>query len=773
MRIKLSREWIGVVTRLAAASAVALLMAGVSLPAAHAQGLIPADFFNAPIDPASPAEIEADTLSFDNATNTITASGDVVLRRSGYTLTGQSLVYNRTTSDARFVGSVTIKDPSGNLTETNDLTLTGGMKKAFLDAMTITTYDGARITADSTDYDAALQTLLINATYAPCGECIDAKGRRIGWSMKAKRIVSNSVDNSLTMEQPTLELLGIPVAWLPYLWLPDTSNETLNRIPKPTYAYTEKTGHSLAFSSMVYSSRWTDIILTPTVMSRQGLLVGAEWVQRFEKGSFSIKASGLYQRDQSAFTFTEAQRDWRGAIQTSGSFTPIEDWTVGWSYTTFTDAAYLPDYTRTDAKSSTNQVYATNVTADTYIDARIQQFNQLGNVTAAQQGEQGRALPALTFERINELGPGMGRIEISGRLLGVQRDVDSVGRSLTNATGGKVPYTFGYAGMKQHATFQLGWQNQYIGGGGFVATPYLGGRADVAYYDGTSPTLPGATTLWSATPIAAMDVRFPMAASDGSTVHLVEPIAQLVYRGSNTSKVGITNDNAQSFVFDDTNLFSYNRFSGTDRQETGLRANIGGRYQVSFADDSYFEIVAGQSFQLAGVNAFSLTDPVQMGAGSGLDRGASYAVLGAYGTFKPGLTVGGKLQVDTGTGQVMRSGAGANFSQDGYSAGVSYNFIAANQAVGVLTDQHEIYAEAAVPVAEYWTVSAFSYWDLLNNSWTKGGLGLKYDDGYLMLGANATKSNAVVDDTTITATFAIKAPAGLNLGYSRAFTAAQ
>ena len=52
----------------------------------------------------------------------------------------------------------------------------------------------------------------------------------------------------------------------------------------------------------------------------------------------------------------------------------------------------------------------------------------------------------------------------------------------------------------------------------------------MAYYDGTSALLPGATTLWSATPIAAMDVRFPLAASDGSTVHLIEPIAQLAYR---------------------------------------------------------------------------------------------------------------------------------------------------------------------------------------------------------------------------------------------------
>lgn len=700
---------------------------------------------------------------FDASSGIITANGDVVLTQSGYTVTGQSLIYNRRTNDVRFTGAVTIRDPAGNLVETQDLQVTGGMKQAFIDSLTITTHDGARITADSVDYDQALQTLLVDATYSPCGVCIDDKGRRIGWSVNAARITYNAEDGSLYLEQPSLSLLGIPVAWLPYLWLPDTSDSALARVPRPVLSYSDKTGVSAAFGITAYSTRWTDIILTPTLMSRQGLLLGAEWIQRFDAGSFQIKASGLYQFDQSAFTFADAQRDWRGAVQTSGSFTPIADWTVGWSYTAFTDAAYLVDYNLTTAKSSVNEVYATHLTDDTFIDARLQQFNLLGDVTAAEQGKQGQALPTVRFEHVQDLEPGMGRIEISGRLLGVHRDTDA-----TSTVNG-VPYVFGYAGNKQHASFQAGWQTQWIGGGGFVATPYLGGRADVAYYDGTSPILPGATTLWSATPIAAMDVRFPLAASDGSTVHLVEPIGQLVYRGSDTSLVGITNDDAQSFVFDDTNLFSYNRFSGGDRQETGLRANIGARYQANFADGSYVEVIAGQSFQLAGANAFASADHAQTAVGGGLSTNASYAVLGAYGSFSPGLKFGGKLQVDTATPRVARAGLGATYSNEGFSAALDYNFIAANTAAGVLADQHEVGAEVGVPVADYWTVKGRAYWDLASNSWLLVGGGIEYDDGYLVFGADASRTgptHSSPNDTRITATFRIKAPAGLDAGYT-------
>lgn len=749
--------------RLAAAGAVM----GIALAGgAMAQGLVPANFFNAPIKPGAPTSVEADDLSFDGNTNIITASGNVVVSRGGYKVSGDHLVYNRLTSDAHFVGAVTIRDPANNVTETNDLQLTGGMKQALLDALTITSYDGSRITADSADYDAALQTILNNATYSPCGECIDDKGRRIGWSMHANRVTQNRVDGSLTLEQPSLAVLGIPMAWLPYLWLPDTSAGTVAGLRTPSFDYSEEIGLKVEVPVAVYSTRWTEVILTPTLLTGQGFLMGAEWIQRFDKGSFSIKASGLYQLNPGAFSFSEAQKDWRGALQSSGEFRPIADWKVGWSYTKFTDAAYLEDYRMTTAKSSVNEVYATNLTPDTYIDVRMQQFNRLGDVTEASQRRQGKALPNARFEHFIEMAPGMGRFEISGRLLGVRRDSDA---STNPRNTNNVPYNFGYAGEKTHAVFQAGWQNQWIGAGGFVATPYLGGRADVAYYDGDSVAAgtPGETTLWSATPIAAMDVRFPMAASDGSTVHLIEPIGQLVYRGSDTTAVGITNDDAQSFVFDDTNLFSYNRFSGSDRQETGLRANIGGRYQANFVDGSYLELIGGQSFHLAGANAFASPDQAQTGVGGGLEDETSYAVLGAYGMFSGGLKAGGKVQLNTDEWSVARAGVGATYTYAGYSAMLDYDYIAINADAGVLKDQHEVGVQVGVPVADYWTVKAGAYWDLSANTWLQVSTGLVYDDGFVLVGATASQNGPThtsPDDTRFTASFRLKTPAGLDFG---------
>ena len=745
-----------------ALSPLRLLLAGALMlsasPAVLAQSLIPNDFFNQSRDVGAPSTVEAGTLTFDGPNETITASGDVLLSQDGFTLTGESLVYNRQTGELTFVGAVSIEDPSGNRVEAANLEVTGGLRQAFIDSLTITTYDGAKITADSVEYDDAVQTMLVNATYAPCGDCIDDDGRRIGWSVRADTITYNAEDRSVYLEQPSLALLGVPVAWLPFLRLPDTSQGALDRIPLPTVDYSDQFGVKVAATVSAYSTRWTDIAFTPTLLTRQGFLLGAEWDQRFEGGEFEIKASGLRQFDQDAFEGRVGDREWRGAFQTSGTFRPVEEWQVGWSYTGFTDPAYFRDYRLDRSGTNVNQLFATHVGEQTFFDARIQRFNRLGEISEQTQGQQGSTLPVVRLEHIEDLGPDLGRIEISAKLLGVNRRFDS----RTDANG--VPYVFGYEGNKQHASVQAGWQKQWIGAGGLVATPYLGGRADFAAYDGASDLLGGETTLLSATPIAAMDVRYPLAASQGATVHLVEPIGQLVYRGSDTTAVGITNDDAQSFVLDDTNLFSFNRFSGRDRQETGLRANLGGRYQINFADGSYFELLAGQSFQLAGSNSFAAPNQTNTGLGSGLDDAASFAVLGAYGTLVPSLTAGGKVQLDSATGEIMRAGLDGEFAQDGYAAALTYSFIAANEARGVLDDQHEIGASLAVPVAEYWTVQANGYWDLAANTWIRVGGGVTYDDGYLEIGASA--STTPDNDTRIMATTRLKAPAGLDVGFS-------
>jgi LPS-assembly protein len=700
---------------------------------ALAQSLLPAGFFDQVPETGGQAQIEADLLSYDGRLDVISAQGNVLMYYEGYELHADSLNYNQGTGELLATGNVRIRDPGGSRHMMDSVRLTGGMKEAFVESLTLTTSDGSLIRARDVHYAEELTTILTEAHYSPCGLCIDEKGRRIGWKVNASKITYDRDNAVVYMEQPSLEVLGVPVAWAPWLAIPDPSQPRAQGFRTPDFDYAQEYGARLDVPFFVPVGDDMDLLLTPTLMSRQGGMLSGQFTHRLPMGEYVVSGSGIYQLDPEAFSGEVGDRDWRGAIQTAGTFTPLEDWTVGWSYTAFTDAAFLVDYRMYTSKNVINEVYATYLTRDLYLDTRLQQFNLLGNYTPQRQDEHARAIPSIKAASYTDFGE-MGRVDFSARVLGVQRGRDS------GASYGGVPYIFAYEENKQHVMVEGAWQNQYILPMGVVATPYLGMRLDAANYDGSSAIKPEPASLLTATPIAAMDFRWPLMATDGDgNAHLLEPIAQVVYRGSETTLPGITNDDAQSFVFDDTNLFSYNRFSGSDRQETGLRANVGARYLANFDDGTWLQLIGGQSFHLAGLNALGVADPTQAGNSTGLGETASYVVLGAQGSPASGLNLGAKAQIDPDGFAVRRATAAATLGLGSYALGSSYTYLAANPAIGTLADQHEITGTVSGPLPiDYWFANAGLSWDLAQNQWLEASGGVTYDDGYFIAGVFGT-----------------------------------
>lgn len=730
--------------RLGGALSLALAAQLTLLAPASAQ-FLPEGFFVQLPEPGAPAQVEANTLNYNAISDVISATGRVVMNYSGYTLACDSLRYEQGSGAVICEGNVQIRDAQGTLYEAERIEVSGGMKDAFIKSLTLTTADGAQITAGDAKFNETLETVLTDASYSPCGLCIDQKGNRIGWKVKAARLVQNNQTKVIYFEQPSLEVLGVPVAWLPWLSIPDPTNKRNTGFQLPSVDYKAELGGRLRVPYFIGVGEDTDILLAPQLMTRQGFLMAASWQQRFEYGAFNITASGLNQLDPGAFAGSNGDREWRGAVESWGHFSVASDWTVGWNYTAFTDAAYLGDYDFNDAGRAVNEVYATHLSDDFFVDVRLQEFMLLGRFANqatedAAQDQQALTIPNARSSNYFDLGPN-GQIRLDGTFLGVQRDADST------ATYGTVPYVLGYEGQKFHGTAEASWQNQYVLPGGLVATPYLGIRGDVANYDrGDITTLgePSDQLLFNATPVAAMDVRWPLIAVSGADTHLVEPIAQLVWRGSDTSEVGITNDNAHSFVLDDTNLFSYNRFTGTDRQETGLRANIGARYLANFSDGAWLELMAGQSFHLAGVNALGEIDETNTGASTGLGDDASYIVLGARGSPFQGLTLGAKAQIDVGGPTIARAGLGADYAVgNGFSVGGDYIYLPADAATGVTDDQHEVTVRAGAPLPlDYWRVEGSTSWDIATSQWLESTGRIYYDDGYFLAGGFVTATGS-------------------------------
>ena len=206
----------------------------------------------------------------------------------------------------------------------------------------------------------------------------------------------------------------------------------------------------------------------------------------------------------------------------------------------------------------------------------------------------------------------------------------------------------GVGGEYTRATLDASWQRKFIDPIGEVWNPFVFAHLSAenlnldtttsATFTSTSGTSTisnasqvnfvgqNAASTSEAMPGAGVEYRYPFIATMGGLATVFEPIAQVIVRPDEPINSATVNEDAQSLVFDDTTLFEWNKFSGYDRFEGGTRANYGGQYTMTFSNGGYVNVMAGQSYQLAGRNSYATADAAAVGLESGLDTRVSDTV---------------------------------------------------------------------------------------------------------------------------------------------------
>ena len=120
-------------------------------------------------------------------------------------------------------------------------------------------------------------------------------------------------------------------------------------------------------------------------------------------------------------------------------------------------------------------------------------------------------------------------------------------------------------------------------------------------------------------PTVGLEYKYPFINVQPWGTQTITPIAQIIVRPNEPHAGQMPNEDAQSLVFDDLNLFRVNKFSGWDREEGGGRANVGIQATTQFDRGGYINVLFGQSYQLFGTNSFAVPDAVNTGIDSGLE----------------------------------------------------------------------------------------------------------------------------------------------------------
>jgi LPS-assembly protein len=612
--------------------------------------------------------LQAQEMIYNRDANTIEARGQVQLYYQGRILQADRVVYDRDRERVFAQGNAKLTEQDGTVSYGNRIELTDDFKHGFVDSLRIDTTDQSFLTAARAERLNGNVNVLERGTYTACGPCEDNPSKPPLWQVRAKRIVHNKDEQTVYYEDASLELMGMPVAWFPFFSAPDAEARRKSGILAPRYVARSNLGVGVGAPIFWALAPNYDLTVTPMLYSQQGLFLDTEWRHQLINGAYRVRLSGIFQSDPKTFQPPPngpGNDRFRGSLETAGQFLLNERWRFGWDITLLSDRWFLQDYRMPISSLSSNyfreaisSVYLNGQSDRAYFDARAYYFQGLSRYDLQEQ--QPIVAPVVDYNKTIDIDPRKngigGQIEIDANMTHLTRALaayEAVGpRSLTGP-GSYQLYSYcpptvtrdncivrGMGGNYTRTTLNLSWKQQFIDAAGQVWTPFMFTRVNGAFTTlnrtnevafAGNPSLTNAeqvalfgrdanSWLGQVTPGVGVEYRFPFMAASSFGNQVIEPIVQIISRPNELSNAALVNEDSQSLVFDDTNLFMWNKFSGYDRFEGGTRLNYGAQYTLTLHNGGYANMMLGQSYQLAGTNSYATADAAHIGISSGLDR---------------------------------------------------------------------------------------------------------------------------------------------------------
>ncbi|MBE1203235.1 LPS-assembly protein LptD [Aminobacter carboxidus] len=763
------------------ATALACLFS-VALPSAPAIAQTVADL--APSVPeGSQMLLEADTLVYDNDASTVTAVGGVQIDYAGNRLVAQRVTYDRKTSRLVASGNVEVVNSDGTKIFSQEIDITDDFADGFVNTLRIETVDKTYFAAESAKREGGFLTTFNNGVYTACEPCEQKPDKAPIWRVKAQKIIWNGQKKTVRFENSNFEFFGFPIAFLPAFEIADPTVKRKSGFLMPGVSYKSELGVGVSIPYYFALSPTYDLTIKGTGYTRQGFLGEAEWRQRFNNGQYSLKMAGIYQMNPDKFDLNTVDRGpagdenkLRGMVGTKGHFDLNPRWAFGWNILAQTDKNFSRTYGIDGFSGSTHrsEVYLTGLNDRNYFDLRAMRFQvqeeALDSDPNARADKQPWVLPSLDYAYIPDTPVAGGELSFDLNARVIQRsDLDA---GLTAPNG---PTIHGIEGTSSRITAEAEWKRTIITDGGLLVTPMLAFRADGSYVDASAASLAAINTMAADPRINVADdvrsslfrymatlgleLRWPVLFSSTSSTHVLEPMAQIFARPSEShiNALGIPNEDAQSFVFDAASLFERDKFSGYDRMEGGTRANLGLRYSGSFNNGWTTNALVGQSYHIAGDNSFAAPDLVNAGAYSGLETDKSDYVALAGVASPNGFSASVSGRFDERTFDVRRAEMKVGLDARPLAVSARYAYIQAQPLYGFADDRHEVTLGATARFNDEWRVFGSGTYDIKGDLLVKNGLGFAYDDECFtyMMSYSESRDHNKPDDVSRTVGFNI------------------
>lgn len=685
-----------------------------------------------------PVLLTAETLKYDQSLGLVTAEGDVELVQGGRTLIADLVSYSERDDKVIASGNVALMETDGTVLFADYMELTDQMRNGFIRDVSVLLADNSRSVAAYGERRDGNRTVLRKAVYTTCSLCPTDRTRPPLWQLKGDRVEHDAQAQDITYRDATFEVFGIPILYTPYFSHPDPTVNRRSGLLPPSYLTNDHFGQAIRVPYYYVIDEYSDLTLAPQYSTDQGGWLYGEFRQRRQTGEISL--DGSITRVDDTYGARVGGEELRGHIRANAAFRSNDDITWGANIFRASDDTYpslykIPEYTSRNVLTS--RIYGEAINNRHYAAVNAFSFQNLRPGIASSTVPV--VAPIFDYSAVTEPGDYGGRWAFDANMANIYRERGTDTRRVSGSVSWSQPY-YAPSGEIYTATAMVRADGYWVN--------------DLNQTPGMIPARSDDTTFAGRViPVVALDWRYPFVRDEGNVRQLIEPIVSAVISPYGGNKRDIPNEDSIALEFDETNLFSLNRFPGYDRWDGGPRLNYGFRSAVYGASGGYSELLVGQSLRAREETIFP--------ANSGLnDQLSDY--VGRL-TISPGRYISFTDRVrlaQSSSFDVRRHELSATLGTNLTYLSLTYADVADTNLVDDIGDQEAIGGTLRVQLTQYWSTELRHTRDLSGNG---GSLlnfgGLRYTDECfdIMLFAQRTffSNRDIQPDTTIGLRFRI------------------
>lgn len=647
-----------------------------------------------------PISLLADSIRLNQNSGMLIASGNVQIFYEGRLLTAAEIRYDSQARTISAVGPLSIREPNGTVFTAEFAELSENIRDGVIRGARLLLADQLQLASAEIRRTADRFNSMTNVIASSCQVCVSRPTPV--WQIRAQQITHDELRQRIYFRHATLEVFGLPVAYLPYFRIPSPEVQRATGFLVPQFLSSEYFGDGLKIPYYVTLGDHADTTITPTVTLQGAQLIDMEYRQRFRTGGFDLFG---------AFAISDENGDdGRGFATAEGAFVLPYDVVLSFDGTILSDYGFMKQF----SYNNTDRVVS-EISLSRY-DDRSYFFLAAASLLSLRDDENNDRIPIVFPEfsyrnyRTDLFGGGKVGYEIDS--VGLTREE---GQSVTRVGGAidwTVPLEFQY-GIRAKAFTEL----------------------ELDFYRVRDSNQFPDDILSSFHPSVGAEISWPLGQSFANSRHVFQPIVQVMYTADPSWNDAVPNEDSRQVEFDETNLFDLNRYPGQDASEIGLRANLGATYTI-FNDDGW-EISAATGVVLR----------------SETNRQFSQDFLGAVSfEFPPNFSAIGRFLLDEEF-VVKRTEAELDISVDRFDLGGSFVYLLADPRAGSDTDRSEGTLRGGYRLTPSWEVDMRFTRNFITGKPVRASGGITYGNECieieLSLSRRYTRSEAVPSSTDI------------------------